>query len=109
LSHGKDLWARRPEVEISFTVEFHDLYAVVLFPENLSHRTSIASWVRIALLDSAEQLKLRSECGKVVFVESMREGVDEEVKTVGSDSQTGFYIRWKQQMISIQFSSVGPP
>jgi hypothetical protein len=103
------MWARLPEKEISFTVEFHDLYAVVLFsvPQNLSHRTSNASWVRVALLDSAEQSKLRSECENVIFLESIREGVEEEVKTA-RDSQTKFYIRWKQQMISIQFSSVGP-
>jgi hypothetical protein len=94
LSHGKDIWGQLPEKEISFTVEFHDLYAVVLFsvPQNLSHRTSNASWVRIALLDSAEQSKLRSECENVVFLESIREGVEKEVKNVKSDSQTRFYI-----------------
>jgi len=92
-------------------VEFHDLYAVVLFsvPQNLSHRTSNASWVRVALLDSAEQSKLRSECEKVVFLESIREGDEKEVENFRSDSQTRFYIRWKQQMISIQFSSSSPP
>jgi hypothetical protein len=104
-----DIWARLPEKEISFTVEFHDLYAAVLFsvPQNLNHSTCNASWVRVALLDSVEQSKLRSECENVVFLENIREGVEEEVKNV-RDSQTKFYIRWKQQMISVQCSSVGP-
>jgi hypothetical protein len=91
-------------------VEFHDLYAAVLFsvPQNLNHRTSTASWVRVALLDSAEQSKLRSECENIVFLESIREGVEKEVKNVRNDSETRFYIRWKQQVISIQCSSIGP-
>jgi hypothetical protein len=110
LGHGKDIWARLPEKEISFTVEFHDLYAVVLFSvsQDLNHRACTASWVRVALLDSTEQSKLRSECETVVSLESIREGVEKVVKNVRNDSQTRFYIRWKQQMISIQCSSVSP-
>ena len=86
------------------------MYAVVLFsvPENLSRRACTASWVRVAMLDSAEQSKLRSECENVIFLESIRESVEKEVKNVGNDSQTRFYIQWKQKMISIQCSSVGP-
>jgi hypothetical protein len=86
------------------------LYAAVLFSvsQNLNHGICTASWVRVALLDYAEQSKLRSECEPVVFLENIRGGVEEEVKNARNDSETRFYIRWKQQMISIQCSSIGP-
>jgi hypothetical protein len=86
------------------------LYAIVLFsvPQNVNHRTCTASWVRVAMLDSGEQSKLRSECENVIFLESIREGVEKEVKNARHDSQTRFYIQWKQKVVSIQCSSVGP-
>jgi hypothetical protein len=111
LSPNKEIWARLPKKEASFTVEFHDLYAAVLFnvSQNFDHRTCTASWVHVALLDDAKQSKLGSEREPVVFLEDIREGIEKDVENVGNDSETRFYIRWKQQMISIQCSSIAPP
>jgi hypothetical protein len=60
------------------------------------------------LLNLAEQSRLRSEIENVVSLENIREGVEEEVQDVRNVPQTRFYIRWEQEMISIQYSSVGP-
>jgi hypothetical protein len=110
LSHGKHIWGRLAENEKSFTVEFHDSYAVISFnvPQNINEITCAALWVRVRLLNLAEQSRLKSESENVVALETIREGVEEVVKNVRNDLQTSFYIWWEQQMISVKFSSVGP-
>jgi hypothetical protein len=109
LSHGKHIWGRLAKNEKSFIVDFYDLYAVVSFsvPENINDITCVTPWVCVGLLNLAEQSQLRGEREDVVSLDSIREGAEEEVK-VGNHPQTAFYVRWKEQMISIKFSSIGP-
>jgi hypothetical protein len=88
LSQGKDTWARILEEEVSFTVELHDLHAVIWFSAspNLNPKRCSASYVRVALVDSVEQSELRIERENVVSLENIREGVEEVVNNVIKDS-----------------------
>jgi hypothetical protein len=63
--------------------------------------------VRVELLNLAEQSQIRGERENVVSLESIREGAEEEVK-VENHLESRFYVRWKEQTISIKFSSIGP-
>ena len=63
-----------------------------------------AAW---AVPGLAEQSQLRGKRKNVVSLESIREGTEEEVH-VGNHPQIRFYVHWKEQMISIKFSSISP-
>jgi hypothetical protein len=106
---GEHIWGRLAEKEKSFIVDIYDLYAIVSFgvSENINHIANATSWVRVELLNLAEQSQIRGEREYVVSLESIREGAEEEVK-VGNDLESTFFVRWKDQMISIKLSSIGP-
>jgi hypothetical protein len=103
LSPGKHIWGRLAEEDQSFTVTFHDLYAVVSFETNpsLSDVKCAARWVRIRLLEPIEQLKLSSSGKDVVFLQGILAGA--EVKVEKEVPQTIVYVHWKRQTISIQY------
>jgi hypothetical protein len=63
--------------------------------------------VRVGLLNLARESQLNAEREQAISLESIREGAEQEVK-VGTNTETNFYIRWKEQIISIKFSSIDP-
>jgi hypothetical protein len=67
------MWRRLAEEDQSFTVTFHNLYAVVSFEINpsLSDVKCAVRWVRIGLLEPIEQLKLSSSGKDIVFLQDI--------------------------------------
>lgn len=70
--------------------------------------TCATSWVRVGLLSLAEQSRLSGKSENLISLENIRQDAEEEVKKVRNDPRTKFYICWKQQIVSIQCSSIGP-
>jgi len=103
LRPGKHIWGRLAKEDQSFTVTFHDLYAVVSFEfgPSLSGVKCAALWVRIGLLEPPEQLKLSGGGKNVVFLQDIPVGTEVEVEKKGL--QTMVYVNWKRQVISIQY------
>lgn len=86
------------------------MYVIVYFsvPQNLDGMTYATSWVRVGLLSAAEQSRLKNKGENLISLENIRQDAEEEVERIRNDLRMKFYIRWKQQIVFIQCSSIGP-